>query len=81
MKAIEMQGRRFGILTVVNRSDNSKGGKARWLCMCDCGNEKVIYGGSLRSGKTKSCGCIRKEVSKKACTKNNNTRKQKRKVD
>ena len=34
-------------------------GKSKWLCKCDCGNEKIIYGGHLESGHTKSCGCYR----------------------
>lgn len=34
-------------------------GKSMWRCKCDCGNEKVVYGGHLESGHTKSCGCIR----------------------
>ena len=29
-----------------------------WICKCDCGNEINISGNRLRSGKTKSCGCI-----------------------
>lgn len=34
-------------------------GKSMWKCICDCGKEKVVYGGHLESGHTKSCGCIR----------------------
>ena len=34
-------------------------GKSRWRCKCDCGNEKIVYGGHLESGHTKSCGCYR----------------------
>lgn len=34
-------------------------GKSMWRCKCDCGNEKIIYGGHLESGHTKSCGCYR----------------------
>ena len=34
-------------------------GKSMWKCICDCGTEKVVYGGHLESGHTKSCGCIR----------------------
>lgn len=34
---------------------------AYWLCVCDCGNEKIVKGYSLRSGATKSCGCWAKE--------------------
>ena len=34
-------------------------GKSMWKCKCECGNEKIIYGGHLESGHTKSCGCFR----------------------
>lgn len=33
-----------------------------WLCRCDCGNEKEIYLGNLKSGKSQSCGCLRIEL-------------------
>lgn len=34
-------------------------GDSNWLCQCDCGKQKIIYGGHLENGHTKSCGCIR----------------------
>lgn len=34
-------------------------GQSKWKCKCDCGNEKIVYGGHLESGHTKSCGCYR----------------------
>lgn len=34
-------------------------GKSMWKCQCDCGNEKIVYGGHLENGHTKSCGCFR----------------------
>lgn len=34
-------------------------GKGMWRCQCDCGNEKIVYGGHLETGHTKSCGCFR----------------------
>lgn len=34
-------------------------GKSMWKCKCDCGNEKIVYGGHLENGHTKSCGCFR----------------------
>lgn len=39
--------------------------EARWLCQCDCGSNKEVItsSSSLKSGKTKSCGCILKELS------------------
>lgn len=51
----DLTGQRFGRLAVI-RYDPGKG----WLCHCDCGTEKFILSGSLRSG-TISCGCFRKE--------------------
>lgn len=55
---IDLAGQRFGKLTVIKRAENNKSGAAMWMCRCDCGNEKVTSGGALRSGFTKSCGCI-----------------------
>ena len=38
----------------------------RWYrCKCDCGNEHIVTEYALKSGNTKSCGCLRREVSKK----------------
>lgn len=30
-----------------------------WKCKCDCGNETIVLGTSLRTGITKSCGCAK----------------------
>ena len=35
-----------------------------WLCKCNCGNNTIIPTNKLTSGKTKSCGCLRKETAK-----------------
>lgn len=53
-------GKRYGRLLVVEKSVQP--GKAKYLCRCDCGTEKIILACSLTSGKTKSCGCKRKEI-------------------
>lgn len=50
-------GHRFSKLVVVSFS-HSSGGVLHWMCKCDCGGEKVVSGGSLSSGMTKSCGCL-----------------------
>ena len=60
-RIIDMTGRRFGRLLVLSRASNTKHHKAAWLCKCKCGNQKIIAGGLLRSKKTQSCGCIKKE--------------------
>lgn len=53
----------FGRLTVVKRVKNNPHGDAQWLCQCRCGNSLITEGYSLRKGRTKSCGCLRKEVT------------------
>ena len=58
---IDMSGRRFGRLTVIKPAGKTVDRQVKWLCKCDCGEEKVIIGASLRNGLTNSCGCILKE--------------------
>ena len=60
-KIINMMGQRFGRLVVISEAGRDKGRHILWLCRCSCGKEKIISGGSLRSGKTQSCGCLQKE--------------------
>lgn len=54
----DLSGRDFGRLKVLARSDNTKAGKARWLCQCSCGNKTIVIGSKLINGYTKSCGCL-----------------------
>lgn len=56
----DLQGRRFGWLTVVSRFGRTKSNKVTWSCVCDCGKTRVIVGSDLLSGGTKSCGCYAK---------------------
>ena len=61
-RLIDITGEKFGKLRVISRSfPNYKDGRARWLCRCSCGNTRVVIGKHLRSGSTKSCGCLVKE--------------------
>ena len=57
---IDLTGMRFGRLKVVSRAENA-GSLTRWNCVCDCGNETVVYSNNLRRGYTQSCGCYRHE--------------------
>ena len=50
-------GNTYGYLTVIERAENTKEGRAQWKCKCKCGNELIVLGKHLRSGNTKSCGC------------------------
>lgn len=54
-------GSKFGMLTVLYRGPNA-GRMPRVHCKCDCGTEKLVYCCSLRTGNTKSCGCLRGET-------------------
>jgi hypothetical protein len=53
----DLTGRRFGKLTVI-QDDIVENEHRKWLCKCDCGNNTIVLGISLLSGKTQSCGCI-----------------------
>lgn len=55
-------GKRYGRLTVLDRVYYPSA-LAYWRCKCDCGNTVMICGVHLRDGRTKSCGCLRKETA------------------
>lgn len=68
--SIDLIGKRFGRLVVIERSKNKNGPNYKWICECDCGNITEIAGGSLQQGATNSCGCLSKETSSKRFSKN-----------
>lgn len=61
-KREDLTGRVFGRLTVIEYAGYIKK-QAMWKCKCECGEEKIVRKTSLVSGKTKSCGCLKKEVA------------------
>lgn len=60
---VQIIGKKFGRLTPIERINNK--GSARYKCKCDCGKLVTATGSQLLSGKAKSCGCLKSEVSKK----------------
>lgn len=52
MRRIDLQGRRFGHWTVLEKSG------ANWSCRCDCGVTKDVFGNNLVRGLSQSCGCF-----------------------
>lgn len=60
-------GDHYGRLTVLRRVEDHvfpNGSKQiRWECECECGTIKAVMSGSLRSGNTRSCGCLDREVA------------------
>lgn len=64
----DLTGQRFNRLVAIERY-GTKCGLTAWLCQCDCGKQTVVIGSDLMKNHTKSCGCLRNELSKDRCTK------------
>lgn len=60
--AIDLTGQRFGRLSVAGPTEKRSGHCVVWYCLCDCGRIAEISSNSLRTGNTKSCGCLQKEI-------------------
>ena len=57
-------GKQFGYWTVLEDPHEVTSDRDRyWVCQCQCGTIKKVRGGSLKKGKSKSCGCLKKENS------------------
>jgi hypothetical protein len=69
MKFNDLTGKKFGRLTVIERMPNNANNKVVWRCKCDCGNEAVVIGSRLYTGKTVSCGCVKSEKTTERNTK------------
>jgi hypothetical protein len=54
---IDLRGRKFHRLTVLEERGRDSWGQVLWLCECDCGKTVVVVSGNLRNGVSKSCGC------------------------
>lgn len=63
-----MKGKRFGRLVII-KNNGKRWHDAAWLCRCDCGNMHTALAGNLRSGATQSCGCLRREWTRRKFTK------------
>lgn len=71
---VDLTGMRFGRLKVEHRASDkilpSGVHAVMYHCKCDCGNEIDVNAGSLKSGKTKSCGCFNRDVVRARTSKN-----------
>lgn len=68
---MSLLNQQFGILTVIDlhhRSKVSGGTLLFWRCRCECGAETVVAANNLRSGNTKSCGCLKKRAGERTRT-------------
>jgi len=75
---IDLIGQKFGKSTVIKRVENNSRGDAMFECFCNCGNYYISRGSHLRSGETKSCGCLRieKTIQRNKINKRNWTEKE-----
>ena len=58
MRFVDLTGMKFGHLTVLQRSENGKGGMTRFLCRCDCGKLVTVMSKHIKSGAIDNCGCL-----------------------
>lgn len=68
MQLNDLTGRKFGMLTVLERGENyvSPSGKSirvRWVCQCECGKTVLVHSNTLTHGKIQSCGCVKNKKS------------------
>ena len=61
-KIKDLTGQKFGRLIAIKDSGKRSSGLVVWECLCDCGNTTFVIGNDLRSGSTRSCGCLRQEI-------------------
>jgi len=64
MKKIDIAGKKFNRWNVLSYEGNGN-----YLCICDCGTERLVNGHNVKNGKTKSCGCYRDEKKSSTSTK------------
>lgn len=58
-RLVDLVGLVFSDLVVIRRVGSDKFGRATWLCKCACGRTTVVPTLNLKTGNTKSCGCLR----------------------
>lgn len=61
---IDRTGERYGRLLVTGRGQNvGRTKQAAWDCRCDCGTVVTVLGDNLRTGNSRSCGCLHREIT------------------
>lgn len=70
-KREDVTNKRFARLVAIKFEYMDKHYRAYWLCKCDCGNEIIILLQSMKNGRTKSCGCLHKEIISNRTGENN----------
>ena len=67
-KALILTGQRFGRLLVLGPAPDrvypSGNRHKQWQCQCDCGTMHITTAGCLRSGQSRSCGCLHHDIAR-----------------
>lgn len=64
LRFVSLLNKTFGRWTVISLASPDLRGHGKWLCRCECGNEKIVSSMTLVAGSSKSCGCLRTELAK-----------------
>ena len=62
----DLSRQRFGRWTVIRRVEDNDWLQMQYLCRCDCGAESTVQARVLKSGRSKSCGCLKSEILSEA---------------
>lgn len=64
---LDLAGQRHGKLTVLKiHHEKGERGQILWECLCECGGVAIVTTGNLRSGNSRSCGCVRRYTGEKS---------------
>ena len=70
-KFVDLTGKKFNRLTVLGLGERNSNGQIQWKCKCNCGNIVLATTTYLKTGHTKSCGCLNSfKASKRLKSKN-----------
>lgn len=70
MKRINLTGKKFGRLRIIQYTKTKDQVRGFWECVCDCGNTAFRKAVNLLNGSSRSCGCLQKEAITKTGHKN-----------
>ena len=68
----DLTGQKFGKLTALYPVPD-KTHRARWHCVCECGNEKDVLQQNLSNGHVRSCGCVHSDVNREKISRYNSS--------
>ena len=60
----DLSGKRYGRWLVLSPAGQRSYHCSMWNCRCDCGTERVVAAGNLKHGGSRSCGCLKRELTK-----------------